>query len=80
MVSERCEAGEYRSQGVGEDKAEAVRWYQKAVEQGNRDAMLLLSYAYHHGEGVPPDLDRAEELYAEFLSDFEATLGLLKES
>ena len=41
--------------GVPQDVAEAIRWYQIAAEQGHTDAQYSLGYMYHTGEGVPQD-------------------------
>ena len=37
---------------VKQDKAEAVRWYTKAAEQGHAEAQLFLGAMYDNGEGV----------------------------
>ena len=38
--------------GVGEDMAEAVIWFQKAAEQGQAHARYHLGEAFSHGTGV----------------------------
>ena len=40
---------------MGEDKAEAVRWYRKAADQGDAQAQFNLGVLYVTGEGVPED-------------------------
>jgi TPR repeat protein len=38
-----------------EDKAEAVKWYRKAADQGYVDALFDLGNCYNFGDGVPKD-------------------------
>jgi hypothetical protein len=46
-------------QGVPQDDAQAVRWFQLAAEQGNVAAQGALGAYYWRGRGVPPDLLKA---------------------
>ena len=39
-------------EGVKQDYAEAVKWYQKAAQQENVNAMRNLARCYRHGHGV----------------------------
>ena len=39
--------------------AEAVKWYRKAAEQGNRGGQLNLGASYANAKGVPLDYVRA---------------------
>ena len=41
--------------GVGQDPAEAARWFAKAAEQGNVSAQFALAMAYSDGRGVVHD-------------------------
>jgi hypothetical protein len=41
--------------GVPQDRAEGVKWYRKAAEQGDARAQFALGLAYYLGEGVPKD-------------------------
>ncbi len=41
--------------GMPQDYEAAVKWWQKAAEQGNYDAQLSLVKAYRNGEGVAKD-------------------------
>jgi TPR repeat protein len=41
--------------GVGVDKAESLKWYRLAAEQGIAKAQLNLGFAYFKGEGVSVD-------------------------
>ena len=50
-------------EGVSEDKAEAVRWYRMAAEQGYVFAQVHLGLAYDTGEGVPEDAAEAVRWY-----------------
>ncbi len=42
----------YNGRGVPEDAAEAVRWWQKAAEQGFAKSQILLGMAIAFGEGT----------------------------
>jgi GAF domain-containing protein len=46
-------------QGVGQDDAEAVRWFELAAEQGYVAAQGALGAYYWRGRGVPADLSKA---------------------
>ena len=52
-----------RGTGVGEDSAEAARWYQSAAEQGSGDAQAALAQLYVTGNGVEADPGQARLLY-----------------
>ena len=39
--------------GVPKNKAEALKWYRKAAEQGHKKAQSNLGVMYAKGEGVP---------------------------
>jgi formylglycine-generating enzyme required for sulfatase activity len=41
--------------GVPKDSAEAVRWYRKSADQGDRPAQFKLGLMYANGDGVPKD-------------------------
>jgi TPR repeat protein len=45
--------------GVGQDFGEARRWYERAAENGDAQAMNNLAVMYARGEGVEVDLVRA---------------------
>jgi TPR repeat protein len=48
--------------GVKEkDESEAVKWFNKAAEQGFADAQHNLGYMYYNGCGVEKDVDEAVE-------------------
>ena len=44
-----------KGRGVLTDDAEAVRWYRKAADLGNADAMTELGFRYEKGRGVLTD-------------------------
>jgi hypothetical protein len=46
-------------QGVPQDDALAMQWYQKAAEQGLSQAQVNLAIMYREGQGLPPDPVRA---------------------
>ena len=46
--------------GVAKDRAEALKWYRKAAEEGSSLAQNVLGIAYKDGNGVAKD--RAEAL------------------
>ena len=43
----------YNAEGVPESRAEAVKWWRKAAEQGDALAQKNLGVMYVTGEGVP---------------------------
>jgi TPR repeat protein len=45
--------------GVEQDKEEAVKWWRKAADKGDTDAMVRLGNAYDHGNGVEQDKEEA---------------------
>jgi TPR repeat protein len=49
--------------GVPQDDAEAVHWYNKAAAQGNADAQSSLGLVYEFSESVPHDLKEAAKWY-----------------
>lgn len=53
----------YFGLGVTQNRAEAVKWFEKAAAQGLNVAMFNLGYCYENGEGVSRDLDTAREWY-----------------
>ena len=47
-----------------EDDAEAVLWFEKAIEKGNNgNGNNWLGWMYENGKGVPQDYEKAVELY-----------------
>lgn len=52
-----------QGEGVPQNRAEAIKWYQKAADQGHPSAQSDLAYLYEHGEGVPQDLAKAVVFY-----------------
>ena len=49
--------------GVEQDPAKAVYWYQKAVDQGDKDAQFNLAIMYENGTGVTRSYKKAFALY-----------------
>lgn len=49
----------YHGVGVPKDYAEALRWLQKAADQGDAKSESALGYAYFNGMGLPRDDVRA---------------------
>lgn len=47
--------------GVPQNQAESVRWFQLAAEQGHLMAQSRLGYCYLGGVGVAPDIGRAKK-------------------
>jgi uncharacterized protein len=45
--------------GVPQDLTQAAYWYQRAAEQGNPEAQVLLSYLYFTGTGVRKDVHQS---------------------
>ena len=50
-------------QGVKQDYAKAVEWYQKAADQGQSDAQYNLGIMYYDGEGVRQNYTKAKEYF-----------------
>jgi len=48
---------------VKQDHAEAVRWFQKAAEQGQADAQLNFGVMYASGQGLKQDHTEAVRWY-----------------
>ncbi len=46
---------------VGENKAEALRWYKCAASQGHADAQYRCAMMYREGDGTRPDQEKAIE-------------------
>jgi len=57
--------GEIYAKGLGRepDYGKAAEWFQKAVAQGLKRAMINLGYLYEQGLGVEKDLPKALNLY-----------------
>jgi len=45
------------------EKAEAFKWFRKAADNGNDDAMALVGWCYREGFGVPQDQEEAVRLF-----------------
>ena len=56
----RYSAGE----GIAEDYKEAVKWYEKAAEQGDISSQVNLGVMYFMGQGGPPDYVQAHMWYS----------------
>jgi TPR repeat protein len=54
--------------GVGQDYAQAAKWYEKAAEQGYAIAQYNLAAMYEHGMGVSRDL-RAASIWYQLAAD-----------
>jgi len=52
-----------RGAGVGRNRTEAARWYQKAADAGNADAQFALGNLYTKGDGVPKSEPEAIKWY-----------------
>lgn len=53
----------YAGEGVPQDYAEAVVWYHRAAEQGDRQAQRALGAMYDWGNGVPQNYAEAVKWY-----------------
>jgi len=49
--------------GVSADSGKAFKYYNKAVELGDQEAMVGLAYMYGHGKGVSPSYKNAMKYY-----------------
>jgi hypothetical protein len=48
---------------VAKDEAQALNWFQRAADQGDKCAQFELGQMYENGEGVPKDINQAITLY-----------------
>ena len=55
MPNMRLAGAYYKGEGVHQDYGEAVKWYQKAAEQGDSGSQYRLGVMYENGEGVAQD-------------------------
>lgn len=64
--------------GVGQDGAQAIEWYTKAVDLGYTMAISCIGSMYEYGDGVEQDIDKAIEWYAKGaeLGDYSSELAL----
>ena len=51
----------YKGEGVPEDTAKAIEWFEKAAAQGHADAQSQLGWIYARGEAVPTDVAKVVE-------------------
>ena len=49
----------YKGRGVKQDYKEAMKWYHKAADQGDADALYELGLFYYEGRGVKQDYKEA---------------------
>lgn len=52
-----------RHRGGAEDEAEAVRWFRRAAEAGEKTAMMMLGWHYQNGRSVSQDTAQAIRWY-----------------
>ncbi|MHB9146875.1 MAG: ankyrin repeat domain-containing protein [Candidatus Amoebophilus sp.] len=53
----------YHGKGVAKDYIKALKWYQKAADQGHARAQCNLGMLYHQGHGIAKDYIKALEWY-----------------
>lgn len=63
----------YYGTGVGQDYAEAVKWYRKSAEQGNAMAQRNLGLCYEYGKGISQDYSEAKRWYMNARDNGEIT-------
>lgn len=63
-------------EGVGQDSAKALFWYQKAALQGDVNSQLLLAMSYCHGDGVAKDLKQCAK-WAKMAKDSGENVAIL---
>jgi TPR repeat protein len=71
-IFRKCPGGE--ESGLRIDPAEAVKWFERAGEKGETEALYLTARAYREGKGVPKDPRKAMDLYQKSagLGDWQA--------
>src|SRR5207244_2171857 len=66
--------------GVKKNKAQALRWYARAVGHGHPEALVYLGLCYAKGEGVAADLTKALGFFRQAAeAGFPLAMGLLGE-
>lgn len=69
--------------GVAQDYAEAVRWYRKSADQGDKAAQFNLGVMYEMGRGVAQDYAEAVRLFRKLADqgddDGQCALGVMYE-
>jgi TPR repeat protein len=50
-------------QGVAQDSAQAIKWYELSAQQGDAASELALGYKYYKGQGVTQDYKAAARWY-----------------
>jgi hypothetical protein len=63
----------HNGQGVAQDNAKAVEWYEKAADKGYTDAMVNLGMHYANDLGVARDYAKAREWYEKAAAKDNAT-------
>src|SRR5262245_52589891 len=63
--------------GVGQDAAEAAKWYLEAAEQGDMQAQFNLGMLYETGTGVARNVDEARRWYGVILVNRSTDEGTL---
>ena len=58
-----CIRDSFYGRGEPENKSAAVKWYEKAAEQGIANAQYNLGYCYEKGYGVTKDKEQAMQWY-----------------
>ena len=60
--------------GVAKNYSVAIIWFERAIEKGNRGALVALGSMYDIGKSVPKDKERTNEFYrrAASLGDYSA--------
>ncbi len=68
----------YGYNGLTPDNAEAIKWYEKAIKYGDRDAMYALALMYKNGEGIGQSFEKAVGLFEKAIKagNSSANIGL----
>ena len=53
----------YKGEGVRQDYAKAVEWFEKAANQGSAEAQFVLGLMYYNGNGLRQNTATAKEYY-----------------
>ena len=53
----------YNGWGTPLNYTEAIKWYKKAIEEGDNQSMLMLGICYREGNGVEKNYKKAEEWF-----------------
>ena len=61
-----------KGEGCDQNQTEAVEWYEKSAQLGDRDAMHNFGNCYKNGRGVTKNVNQAREWYTKAAAQGDA--------